>query len=46
VGRRGGRPRLGTDTIALQASEMGFSLYAAMGFRTVVPYASFKRAIA
>ncbi len=36
----------GTDTIALQASEMGFSLYAAMGFRTVVPYASFKRATA
>lgn len=32
----------GCDTIVLQASEMGFSLYAAMGFRTVVPYATFR----
>jgi GNAT superfamily N-acetyltransferase len=32
----------GCDTIVLQASEMGFSLYAAMGFQTVVPYATFR----
>ncbi len=32
----------GSDTTVLQASEMGFSLYAAMGFRTVVPYAAFR----
>ena len=31
----------GCDTIVLQASEMGFSAYVAMGFRTVVPYATF-----
>lgn len=32
----------GCDTIVLQASEMGASLYEAMGFRTVVSYAIFK----
>jgi hypothetical protein len=29
------------DTIVLQASPMGFPVYVAMGFRTVVPYAVF-----
>ena len=33
----------GCDTIVLQASEMGFPLYAAMGFRTVVKYTTFIR---
>ena len=32
----------GSDTIVLQASELGFSLYADMGFRTVVPYTAFR----
>jgi GNAT superfamily N-acetyltransferase len=32
----------GCDTIVLQASEMGVSLYASMGFRTVVSYAPFR----
>ena len=36
----------GHDTIVLQASPMGYSVYAAMGFRTVVPYAAFSRASA
>ncbi len=31
----------GCDTIVLQASEMGFPMYQAMGFRTVVRYAVF-----
>jgi len=35
----------GSDTIVLQASEMGFPIYAAMGFRTVVEYAVFGRAV-
>ena len=35
----------GCDTIALQASDMGFSVYAAMGFRTVVSYAAFARPV-
>jgi GNAT superfamily N-acetyltransferase len=33
----------GHDTIVLQASPLGFSLYGAMGFRTVVSYAAFVR---
>ena len=33
----------GCDTIVLQASEMGFPIYAAMGFRTVVEYTVFGR---
>jgi GNAT superfamily N-acetyltransferase len=33
----------GHGTIVLQASPMGFPVYAAMGFRTVVPYAAFSR---
>ena len=33
----------GCDTIVLQASPMGFSMYAAMGFRTIVTYATFTR---
>ena len=33
----------GCDTIVLQASEMGSPMYAAMGFRTVVTYATFTR---
>jgi ribosomal protein S18 acetylase RimI-like enzyme len=31
----------GQDTIVLQSTEMGYSLYRGMGFRTVVPYAMF-----
>jgi GNAT superfamily N-acetyltransferase len=31
------------DTIVLQSTAMAFSLYFAMGFRTVVPYAGFSR---
>jgi GNAT superfamily N-acetyltransferase len=31
------------DTIVLQSSAMGFSLYEAMGFRTVTPYTVFSR---
>lgn len=34
----------GCETIVLQASEMGFPMYAAMGFRTVVRYVQFTRA--
>lgn len=34
----------GCDTIVLQSSEMGFSLYSAMGFQTVVSYATFRLA--
>ena len=34
----------GCATIVLQSSEMGFSLYRAMGFRTVVCYATFRLA--
>ena len=33
----------GCDPVVLQSSEMGYSLYGAMGFRTVVPYTNFKR---
>lgn len=33
----------GCDTIVLQSTEMGYSVYVAMGFRTVVAYATFKR---
>lgn len=33
----------GCDTVVLQSSEMGHSVYGAMGFRTVVPYTNFKR---
>ncbi|MGH2472037.1 MAG: GNAT family N-acetyltransferase [Candidatus Limnocylindria bacterium] len=33
----------GCDTVVLQATEMGYNVYAAMGFRTVVPYATLKR---
>jgi GNAT superfamily N-acetyltransferase len=33
----------GHDTIVLQSSPMGFPVYTAMGFRTVVPYAVFGR---
>ena len=36
----------GHDTIVLQASPMGFPVYAAMGFRTVVPYAAYSQASA
>jgi len=32
----------GCDTVVLQASEMGFPVYRAMGFRTVVRYAVFR----
>jgi GNAT superfamily N-acetyltransferase len=32
----------GCDTVVLQASEMGFPVYRAMGFRTVVRYAIFR----
>ncbi len=35
----------GCDTIVLQASEMGFPIYAAMGFRTVVEYTVFGRPV-
>ena len=35
----------GCDTVVLQSSEMGLSVYHAMGFRTVVPYTTFKRAV-
>lgn len=35
----------GCDTIVLQASEMGFPIYAAMGFRTVVDYTVFGRSV-
>ncbi len=35
----------GCDTVVLQASEMGFPIYAAMGFRTVVEYAVFGRPV-
>lgn len=35
----------GCDTIVLQSSEMGLSLYSAMGFRTVVSYATFRPAL-
>jgi hypothetical protein len=34
----------GCDTIVLQSSEMGFSVYEAMGFRTVVRYRVFRPA--
>jgi GNAT superfamily N-acetyltransferase len=33
----------GCDTIVLQASEMGYPIYAAMGFRTVVRYAIYRQ---
>jgi GNAT superfamily N-acetyltransferase len=33
----------GCDTIVLQSSEMAFSLYSAMGFRTVVQYTTFRQ---
>ena len=36
----------GHDTTVLQSSPMGFPVYAAMGFRTVVPYAALSRASA
>jgi GNAT superfamily N-acetyltransferase len=32
----------GCDTVVLQASDMGFPIYRAMGFRTVVRYAIFR----
>lgn len=34
----------GCDTIVLQSSEIGFSVYRAMGFRTVVSYVTFRPA--
>jgi GNAT superfamily N-acetyltransferase len=34
----------GCDTIVLQASEMGYPIYVAMGFRTVVEYAQYTAA--
>jgi GNAT superfamily N-acetyltransferase len=33
----------GRDTIVLQSSAMGLSMYAAMGFRTVAPYTTFSQ---
>jgi GNAT superfamily N-acetyltransferase len=33
----------GSDTVALQASEMGLPIYTAMGFQTVVRYAIFRQ---
>ena len=33
----------GCDTVVLQSSEIGHSVYRAMGFRTVVSYADFTR---
>jgi len=33
----------GCDTIVLQASDMGLSLYTSIGFRTVVTYATFRQ---
>lgn len=35
----------GCDTIVLQASEMGYPIYTAMGFRTVVEYAVYGRPV-
>jgi GNAT superfamily N-acetyltransferase len=35
----------GCDTAVLQASEMGYGVYRAMGFRTIVPYATLKRGL-
>jgi GNAT superfamily N-acetyltransferase len=35
----------GCDTAVLQASDMGFPIYSAMGFRTVVEYAVFGRPV-
>ena len=39
-----GRAR-GCETVALQSTEMAFSMYEAMGFRTVVSYAVFKEPV-
>ena len=33
----------GCDTVVLQSSEMAYTMYPVMGFRTVVPYATFER---
>jgi GNAT superfamily N-acetyltransferase len=33
----------GCDTVVLQASDMGYSIYVAMGFRTVSRYATFRQ---
>lgn len=33
----------GCDTVVLQSTEMGLSVYTAMGFRTVVSYATFRQ---
>jgi GNAT superfamily N-acetyltransferase len=33
----------GFDAIVLQSSQMGLSIYTAMGFRTVVPYTTFTK---
>lgn len=35
----------GCDAVVLQASEMGYPVYETMGFRTVVPYTTLKRAL-